>query len=131
MSERAAAFGCTVNPQGVAFGTYDSVSGAAVDGVGYINLACDSPTSLEVRLSAGASGSYAARAMSASGAEMHYNLYSDVGRTAVWGDGVGGTATVSTTVSVEQDVTVYGRIAPGQNLPAGTYSDMIVVTVVY
>lgn len=129
--EPASAFACTVDPQSVAFGAYDSVSGAAVDGVGYISLGCDSPTSIEIRLSTGASGSYDERIMSSGGPQMRYNLYTDSSRAAVWGDGAGGSGTVSATIGTSRDVTVYGRIAPNQNLPAGTYADVIVVTLTY
>jgi spore coat protein U-like protein len=130
-ADPAWALACTVNPQSVSFGDYDSVSGAAIDGVGYVNLSCDSPTNVEVALSTGSSGSYASRTMSSAGPEMRYNLYTDSGHTAVWGDGTGGSSTVAVNAGTSADVTVYGRIARDQNLPAGAYSDMIVITVTY
>ncbi|WBY09758.1 spore coat protein U domain-containing protein [Sphingomonas sp. 7/4-4] len=34
-------------------------------------------------------------------------------------------------LSVDQTITVYGRIRAGQNVPAGSYSDTIIVTVTY
>lgn len=99
--------------------------------MGHVILSCDSPTNVEVGLSTGSSGSHANRTMSSAGSEMRYNLYVDSGRTAVWGDGTGGSSTVAVNAGASENVTVYGRIAPDQNLPAGAYSDMIVVTVTY
>jgi len=131
MTEPAWAIACTVNPQGVSFGEYNSVTGASVDGVGYINLSCDSPANVDVSLSTGSSGTYSARTMSSTGSDMQYNLYTDSGRTAVWGDGTAGSSTVALSVTSSEDISVYGRIAPVQNLPAGSYSDVIVVTVTY
>lgn len=61
---------------------------------------------------------------------LSYSLFSDTERTTVWGDGatvdVGSAGTGSAV-----DHTVYGRVASGQNVPAGSYADTVVATVTF
>ena len=62
---------------------------------------------------------------------LSYGLYHDPGNSSSWGwsqnvDDHQGTGTGST-----QSLTVYGRINPGQTPNVGTYSDSVVVTVIY
>lgn len=128
-SPAAAAAVCTVSPQGVNFGTYDRLSASPLDGVGNINVSCDAVTSFSIALGAGG-GSYASRSMTSGVDRMSYNLYTGAARLVVWGDGTGNTDTVSAT-STGGDFTVYGQVPAGQNLPASSYADMIVVTVTY
>jgi spore coat protein U-like protein len=65
------------------------------------------------------------------GATINYSLYTDNGRTTVWGNTVG-TDTVSATGSgASQSYTVFGRV-PAQTTPApATYTHTITVTVTY
>ena len=124
----ASAATCTVSPQGVSFGAYDTLGAAPLDGVGNINVSCDAPVSFTVSLSAGG-GSYEQRLMAGGASQLGYNLYTDATRTAVWGDGIGSGNVSATGENV--DLSVYGRIPARQNVPASAYSDMIIVTVDY
>jgi len=135
-AERAAA--CTVSATGVAFGAYDPQSPAPDDSAGEIALAChpsvQAPT---VALSAGLSGLFSSRTMRSGPATLDYNLYTSAAYALVWGDGTGG----STTVTLGGGATsggerifrrdIYGRIPAGQQVPAGTYTDTIMVTVIF
>lgn len=125
----ASAVTCTVTPQGVAFGSYDTLSASPTDGTGNINVSCDASISFTVSLSTG-SGTYTQRIMSGGANQLGYNLYTDASRTTVWGDGLGGTSNVSATGS-NVDLSVYGRIPAQQNVPANAYSDTVTVTVAY
>lgn len=120
---------CSASPQSVAFGSYDSLSSSPLDGVGTISINCDSVAGFTISLSAGA-GTYSARKMSSGVDELTYNLYTDASRVFVWGDGSGSTSTVSATAA-SGNYAVYGRIPARQNLPAGSFSDTITVTVTY
>lgn len=122
-----AAAACTVTPQSVAFGSYDPRSATARDGAGNINVTCDLVTVFTVSLSTGSSGSFAERRMTAGAAYLAYNLYSDILRTFVWGDGLAAVTATGTNV----DLPVYGRMPALQNVPANTYADTITVTVTY
>ena len=120
---------CNVSPQGVSFGSYDALDPSPLDGVGNIAITCDSATSFTLSLSTGA-GSYAQRRMNGVDGALVYNIFTDASRLIVWGDGGGGSNTVSMT-AIAADVPVYGRLPARQNLPAGAYVDTIVVTVTY
>ncbi len=125
----AQAASCTVSPQEVNFGQYDPFSASAAETVANIAVTCDVETAFEIALGLGG-GSYAARIMTSGADMMLYNLYADPQRTITWGDGSGGSNTVSA-VTASRDFPVYGRVQPRQNLPAGAYADIIVVTVTY
>jgi spore coat protein U-like protein len=92
----------------------------------------------EILLDTGLVGTYAPRAMTNGASLLNYNLYTDATRTAVWGDGTGGTAVVSIKYSLppagttQTDThTVYGRAFAGQVVSVGSYLDTITVTLVF
>jgi spore coat protein U-like protein len=124
----AHAAACSVSPQGVNFGTYDPFGSSPLEGVGNINVSCDVATNFSISLGTG-TGSYSTRLMSSGANQMNYNLYRDPARLLVWGDGTANTSTVS--AEAGGDFTVYARAVSGQNLPAGSYSDILIVTVTY
>jgi spore coat protein U-like protein len=58
-------------------------------------------------------------------------LYSNAGRTTVWGNTVGTDTVAGTGTGATQSLTVYGRV-PVQSTPgAGTYTDTVITTVTY
>lgn len=128
VAEQAAAATCSVNPQAVSFGSYDPLDTTERDGVGNINITCDAPVDFTVSLSAG-SGTYQERKMFSGASHLSYNLYTDASRAVVWGDGISAGDVSASGTSV--DLPVYGRIAPRQNVPAETYSDVVIVTISY
>lgn len=130
---------CTVTALPVSFGSYNPVSGAAVDAAGEVTVLCTAVLSINVgysiRLSTGG-GTYAPRRMSLLTHTLDYNLYTSAARTTVWGDGSGATSTVSDSyalalLAVTRQYPVYARIPGSQNVAAGAYTDTIVVTVDY
>ncbi len=125
----AQAASCTVSPQSLDFGRYDPFASSSLDTVATINVTCDVETAFEIALGTGA-GSYDARTMTGGADAMRYNLFIDPQRVIVWGDGTGGSNTVSA-VSARHDFTVYGRAPARQNLTPGSYTDVISVTVTY
>jgi spore coat protein U-like protein len=62
---------------------------------------------------------------------LQYNLYLDAARTAIWGDGTGGTQSYTTASppSGTQVVTIYGRIVAGQDVAAGGFADTVTAIV--
>ena len=134
----AAGQACTVSATGVPFGLYDQFGAAPDDGTGTITLQCHpNVQSVVVQLGAGLSGSYAPRRMRNGANSLNYNLYTTVARNIVWGNGSGGTASVTLSDGIVSagtrtyNRTVYGRIPAGQNVAFGTYRDTIVVTIVF
>lgn len=120
---------CNLSAQSVAFGPYDPFQPADLEGVGNIGISCDSSVAVTVSLSPG-TGSFAARTMTSGSDQMVYNLFTTAQRISVWGDGSSGSDTVSVTVQ-SADLPVYGLIPAGQNIPRGTYTDVIIVTLTY
>ncbi len=123
---------CTIfTAAGPAFGTYDTLSPAPLDGVGTISYRCTPPRPT-VQISTGSSGSYSARTMRSGAATLRYNLYVDAARSRVWGDGSAGTFTDSPNPgNVTRSIPVYGRIPPNQDAASGSYSDTILVSFVF
>ncbi len=127
-----AAASCTFpSVTNVNFGNYDVFGSANVDSTGSIQIRCTgNPSSWVLTLDKGANSStYFPRNMINAGTLLNYNLYSDSGRTQVWGDGTGGTFTVSGSGSGTFTNTVYGRIPPSQDARAGLNTDTVVITV--
>lgn len=125
---------CTVSAGTLAFGSYDPVvanASADLDASGTFTVAC-TKGSAGVTIDLGQGTNYSSgRRMAASSNYLTYQLYSDSGRTTVWGSTSSG-ATVALSAPTSKAATthtVYGRVASGQDLPAGSYSDTVVATV--
>lgn len=131
---------CTVATSPVAFGAYTTGATSPTDATGTVTVTCTAVLSIAVnytiRLGTGGSGSFAPRRMSSALGTLPYNLYSNASRTIVWGDGSGGTGTVSDGYAlgllvVVRNYSVYGRIPAQQNVAPGVYADTLFVTVDY
>jgi spore coat protein U-like protein len=120
---------CAVSSSGVNFGNYDPLSGAETDSAGTIRLRCDEPVSATIALSSG-NGSIVTRTMSNGTSQLSYNLYTNAQRIVVWGDGTGGSDTV-TVQGDTVDYPIYGVVASRQRVTAGSYTDTITLTVSY
>lgn len=116
----------------IAFGTLNPL--ADNDTQGDIVWVCTSGTNTVIELDGGGSGNIAGRTMAGPGA-LPYQLYTDAGRSQVFGDGTTGNSVgVSGTGYASPDtVTVYGRVAQAdaQTATNGNYSDTVVVTIVF
>ena len=61
---------------------------------------------------------------------LNYNIYKDGGYSSLWGDGTAGTTPLVVTVSGSTtQVSIFGKIDPGQDAPVGNYKDTVVVSV--
>lgn len=127
---------CTVSTTPVAFGSYDPFLASPVNSTGSISVSCDEAPPPDITVQIGASptsGAFIPRQMKqAAGTELlNYNLYVDAAMLTVWGDGSPGTATLTDKVRKNKPwvPTVWARIPPGQDLPAGLYSETLTVTI--
>jgi len=118
---------CAVSTSPVVFA---NVGLSATTANGSITLSCTNSDAVSVALDGGASGDIAARRLTHASlpTSFTYQLYSNAGRTTVWGDGVTG-STVGTT-GPAQTLVVYGATT-GTPSAAGGYSDAVQVTVTY
>lgn len=129
---------CTVSATSAAFGVYNTFSASPDDTTATVTVTCNNPPKADitytVTLSAGASGSVAARYMIKGTTQLSYQLYRDAVRSQVWGNGSAGSYTVTQSFNAK-DVTfthtAYGRVPARQNVTAGNYADTVVVTVTY
>lgn len=121
------------------FGSYDPFSSSPSEVQGSLAITCtDGSADYEIMLSQGGGSSYSPRKMQTGGRsqKMNYNIYREAARATVWGDGTGGSYTVtgSGTCLTAGDCThyIYARIPARQtDLFVGAYSDTIVATVTY
>ena len=131
---------CSVSSvSNIDFGAYDVFSSSPLTGQGSVTVGCLSLLSnqtFQVTLSKGSSNSYASRTMQLGASNLNYNLYLNTQNTVIFGDGTGGSSvwgpygpTVLTLGSV--NIPIYGLIPARQNVPAGIYTDTIIVTVAF
>jgi len=124
---------CSASATVISFGTINPF-GSAVTSNGTITVACSNgqnSATYTIALSTGGSGSYANRQVKNGTQTMNYNLYTTTALSTIWGDGTGGTSTVTgTDTRTTKTFTVYGQITPAPVTP-NTYSDSITVTVTY
>lgn len=128
-----AAPSCSFNSSApVSFGVYDVLSASPnVNGVGSITIKCQGggPHTFVVSLSRGQSNSYAFRVMKSGGNSLNYNLYTSTQRTRVWGDGTGGSRTMTVERNSTTTLSIFGEIPAGQDAATGIYLDNIAATV--
>lgn len=120
---------------GVNFGTYQVFNASPLDSTGSITLYCTGVQPMDlftIELGPGASGNASNRYMLNGAVMLNYNLYLDAPRSTIWGNGSNGTTALGP-LSIDDQTpttwTVYGRIPAMQNVPAGNYSDTVLVTV--
>lgn len=127
---------CAVSTANLGFGTYSPIAGSALDGTTTITVTCTLGTPYNVRLDSGthSGGSVSTRKLqrTSGGSEtMNYSLFRNAGRTQNWGETDNTDTLSSTGTGLSQGHTVYGRIPASENVPTGSYSDTVNVTVSY
>lgn len=125
---------CTVSATALTFGSYNPLSSTPLDATSTITVNCTTGTSYTVGLNAGGTSgaTVTTRQMLQSANTLNYSLFRDSGHTNNWGNtpGTDTPASVIATTSAAA-TTVYGRIPALQNVPAGSYTDTVQVTVNY
>jgi spore coat protein U-like protein len=130
---------CEVSSASIAFGVYDPIGSQPRDSNTNIQVTCsgsNETVSFSLMATSGF-GTFANRQALNGSTVLAYNLFIDVGRTQIWGDGSSGTAIIQdsltiTSTPVSKTYVIYGRI-PGQqaSATAATYTDDITVTLRY
>lgn len=130
---------CSVSTSGISFGGYDPTAASPIDTSGTVTLNCTAVLALTgtivISMTPGSSSNALARTMKQGNDALSYNLYTDSNRSSIWGDGTGGTSTVSRTLSglfsYNQSVPVYARLPARQWVRAGGYTDTVTVRITY
>ena len=105
-----------------------------VDAQSTITATCSTGAGYTIALSAGTTpgATVALRRMEAGALTVNYLLFSDAGRSNLWGDGTLGTTTLAGSGNgAAQVIPVYGRIPSGQAPGTGVYSDTVTVTITF
>src|SRR2546423_13707763 len=89
------------------------------------------PYGLGLNAGTGSGATVATRKMTSGGATVNYSLYTNSGRTTVWGNTVGTDTVSAIGIGAAQSYTVYGRIPPQTTPAPSTYADTITLTVMY
>jgi spore coat protein U-like protein len=124
---------CTITAGTLAFGNYDPIVAndtTPLDQSGTFTVTCTRGGAPAVWVGMGNGLNYSGGRRMTDGAEfLNYELYSNAGRTTVWGNLVGTGLVVSQNGRTPVTVTVYGSVAAGQDVLAGGYADTVVMTV--
>jgi spore coat protein U-like protein len=117
---------CQVDAKPVSFGVVDVQQ--RTDSTGEIAVDCS--VAVEFSIAISGSGSPGDRFMSGpSNGRLAYELYTDSSFSSRWGDGSGSGTLVFRQSDGEttERITVYGRVPRQDAVPAGSYSDALVV----
>ena len=120
---------CVIATSNLAFGQYDPLAENAsrqLDGSAEVTMLCTRSTSAALSLDSGRNSVGSTRTLTGTGQHVSYQLFRDAGRTQEWG---GGLQFVSEGIHKAQQVTLYGRIPPGQEVVSGMYTDVVTATV--
>jgi spore coat protein U domain-containing protein, fimbrial subunit CupE1/2/3/6 len=123
---------CTISAGALAFGSYDPVvanAAANLDQTSTITVACTKGSTAAVSLDNGANASGSTRRMKAGANYLTYEMYNDSGRTTVWN--TSNTVSYTAASKAASALTLYGRVAAGQDIPTGSYSDTVVATITF
>jgi spore coat protein U-like protein len=142
-----AAADCSITAVSLDFAGYDPALATADDSVGSVTVTCRhvsagaTRVNYRVTLSNGMYGaSPTTRQMAAGPGRLGFNVFTDPGRSQIWGNGSGGTVIASGAMTVgpgngnnsrTATHTVYGRIPQLQDAVPGAYRDTLVVTLIY
>ncbi len=124
---------CLINSASTLNFGSSGVIAANVDQTSTVQVQCTNTTPYNIGLDAGTGtgATVATRKMTNGSNTINYALYSNAGRTTLWGNTVGTDTVAGTGSGAAQSYTVYGRV-PAQTTPAAaTYTDTITVTVTY
>lgn len=127
---------CRIQVRSLDFGIYRSLDTAPHTVIGDVNVICPPAggRALRVSVSTGSSGQYTQRTMLSGTSVLRYNLYADPARRIVLGDGTAGSIVFPAPLSRALGRArwpMFGAIDPGQQVPAGLYTDSLLIQVAF
>jgi spore coat protein U-like protein len=125
---------CRVIVPPLSFGTYDPLAAHATqpaDAAVDLTVSCTRNTGAAISFDFGLHApSGSDRAMSGPGTEpLHYQIYRDAARSQIWAQGAAAMRMISRGVGTPDQLTVFGRIPPRQEVEPGAYTDVLTATV--
>ena len=93
-------------------------------------MTCPQPAIIRLNAGLHSQGAFTARQLVSMHQDggLRYNLYREPTALRIWGDGSANTVVEQVPAGVSH-LTIYGQMPGGQNVPVGTYSDNITVTI--
>lgn len=124
---------CVVSSFSLPFGTYDPLATTPSDANTIVNVHCTPSTAATISLDAGQWSAGGTRNMRhASGSLMAYNIFKDAARLTIWNATNFNSATSASKFNALGGGFVgYGRVPPGQDVAAGSYTDTVQAVVNY
>ncbi len=128
---------CGIATTPISFGAYNVFSAIPLRSTGTFTVTCNEAPPPTVMISVGpsaATGLFNPRQMSGgSGDLLDYNLFTDSAMTQIWGDGVTGGNLLSQKVTKNKpwNAVIYANLPAQQNVSVGSYSDNVVVTIMW
>jgi len=104
---------------------------AAADARAELGVTCSRQQPYAIGFDYGEHAQGARRRMSNGSAEVEYELYADAAHQQPIGPRGSGSELRGTGDGTQQRLPVYGRLEVGQNTPAGTYTDVVRMTVTW
>jgi spore coat protein U-like protein len=123
---------CTISAGALAFGAYDPVvtnASTDLDQTSTITVACTKGSTGVVSLDNGTNASGATRRMKSGANFLSYEMYNDSGRSVVWN--ASNTVSYLAASKATSSLTLYGRVAAGQDIPVGAYTDTVIATITF
>ena len=125
---------CRLSVPPLSFGIYDPLDGNSAqpaDASTIITVTCTRSTGAAVSFDFGLNASTGdIRAMSGPATErLEYQIYRDSAHSQVWSQGDNAVRVVSRGINDAEQLTVFGRIPPRQEVGPGAYSDLLTATV--
>ena len=124
---------CTITTAPLAFGGYDPIvtnDTADLDSTGTVTIACTKGATTTIALNTGSHASGSTRRLSDGTNFLTYEVYSDSGRSTIWGSsGANLLSPAAAPSKASRNFTAYGRVVGGQDVPAGSYTDTVTATV--
>ena len=117
------------------FGEYDPLGANGsqeLDATATVTLTCTLNSVATITIDGGQhpAGSNLSRQLASTDQRLSYEIFRDAARTQVWASGSNAVRYVSLTgISSASELTVYGRIPPGQEVASGSYNDVVTATV--
>ena len=122
---------CTITADALTVSGYDPVVAhktANFDQQSNVNVTCTNGSPVTITLNDGQNDGRQLKF--GTDKYLDYELYSNDTRTAVWGN-TDLTGVKTTGTGLAQEFPVYMRVTAGQNVPAGTYTDVVTAVVTF
>ena len=124
---------CVIATSNLAFGAYDPLVQNAtqqLDASAGVTVLCTRSSRATVSIDSGRNSIGSSRTLAGGSQRVSYQLFRDADRTQEWGGGLSDSQQiVSEGIHKPQQLTVYGRIPPGQEVASGVYTDVVTATV--